>query len=202
MTPYAAPRSESSATEKVDVDVNRALPSVCLKCGATADVSPRPENLNVFSDRARVITIVVVLGVIAAVCVFDSIELRVTILIALAIAVRLLFMALRPVLRKVDIRVPLCASCNDRWSSGIKRNRIYRALILFFCICMLLAIVMTGSPFAAVPFFPPVIALNIANVVLRLRSRVVLATARAGDVVTLSGIAPDAVSAIRAGRRD
>jgi hypothetical protein len=197
MQPYAPPRADVLANGTVDVDVTKPLPSVCLKCGGKKDVSPRPETLHILTARARVIVVVLVLFAIAAFTLFESLELRVAVFVGVVVAGRVVRMGAGPVMPKVDVGLPLCVSCDDRWTSGMKRRRVYRALILGLVALLLVSVALSESPVVGLLFFPPILGLVVANALLRLRSRLVVATALSGDVVTLSGVSAEAVAAIR-----
>lgn len=198
-SPYAPPRAESPAVGVVSVAIKDPIPLVCLKCGATKDIAPRPETMTIVTRRTRLVALGLALVGGVVVATVQSLEVRIGVLVGVVVAARVMRMGVRPTLPKVDLGLPLCPSCNERWTIGMRRRRIFRALT-FVCLVLMLACMALAAPLVGLLFISSSMAFAIANLLVRIRSRVVVATALKDDVVTLSLVHPDAVAAINSAR--
>ena len=199
MTPYAPPRSELAAVATLDVDLKKGIAPVCLKCAATKDVAPRQEKLQVVPPRVRYIAVGVMSALGASMAFVESVALRMAFIGAVFVGARLLRVGLVRAYPKVDIGLPLCPTCNDRWTTGMRRRKIFRWLALA-CVVGMLACLALGAPVVGMLFLFPGVAFTIATALVRIRSRVITAIGRKDDVVTLALVHPDAVAAIRGGQ--
>lgn len=197
MTPYAPPRSDLATNATLDVDPKSPLPPVCLKCAAKTDVAPRNEALQVVTRRVRFLALGIGAAAGLSMVVIESIQIRAAAIIFLFVAARGIQAILRRVFPKVELGLPLCRTCNERWTVGMRRRKIYRALS-FASASVMLGLFALGMPFIGILFFFPSLGFLVANALIRIRSRVIVATDRRGDVVTLSLVHPDAVAKIRA----
>jgi hypothetical protein len=195
-SPYAPPRAPIASAGTVDANKTQPLPPICVKCGSTHEISSHPKTLMVVG-RARPVTLAVALVAGVTVVVIQSATLRTFFFFAMA-GVALLVR--RFVYARVDLAVPLCATCAHRWAAGIRWSQILRGGIIVLVLANALAVLAALSPLVTIVLGLGVFAAAIALLLLRMRSRIIVAQRVAGDVVTLALVHPDAVSAIVSAR--
>jgi hypothetical protein len=103
----------------IAVDLDKRLPRVCFKCAATENLVRRPEVLMVTSQSARNTGMVGgAMGAVVASMMRNSKELLVPLLAVLGVAVVVFSVYTSKTARRVDVAIPLCASCDERWSKA------------------------------------------------------------------------------------
>jgi hypothetical protein len=195
--PYAAPRAAAAPARPTgDVrglyafDTARKQPPVCLKCAAEGDVVRRDERMGIARAAARGVGLFGgATGAVIANLARSEPELLlpalggalgVTGLIAWVVHVRT---------PRVDLNLPLCPACNDRWDSGVRARTIVLALL---AVCGLGAAVaysvheLAGALVALAGF----VAVLFVAASLKLPSRFITARAQHGSVVYLAAVSP------------
>lgn len=196
-SPYAPPRAAIAAVGTVDVEKSKPLPLVCLKCGTAHETTLVPKTLTVIA-RARAITLLVaVLGAVTVAFV-PSPQVRTFVFLAMALVALLVR---RFVYSRIDLNVPLCLSCAARWASGVLWSKVLRIAIFVLVMASTFTSIGGYSPLLTIAFGSGVFGVIIALLLLRMRSRIVVAQRVQGDVVTLVLVHSDAVGAIRDARR-
>jgi hypothetical protein len=195
-SPYAPPRAPVAATGTVDAKKTEPLPLVCVKCASTHETTRVPKTLIVVA-RARIVTLLIaVMGGVTVALVREP-NVRVygfggVALVALVVR--------RFVYSRVDLDVPLCASCAHRWASGVRWSKILRAMVFLLALGTTITTLAQLSPLLTIVLGLGVFAAAIGLALLRMRTRIVVAQKVAGDVVTLALVHPDAVAAISSAR--
>jgi hypothetical protein len=196
-SPYAPPRAPIASVGTVDANKTEPLPLVCVKCGTARDVALHPKTLTVVG-RARLVTLAVALIAAVTVVVIESPMLRSLGFFAMAgvaLVIRRLLYA------RVDLGIPLCSACAARWAAGVRWSRILRGAIIALVLLNTALVLASLSPLFTLVLGLAVFSAAIGLVLLRMRSRIVVARSVAGDVVTLALVHPDAVAAISARRQ-
>lgn len=191
-SPYAPPRAPLASVGTVDAKKSEPLPRVCLKCGTAHDTALVPKTLIVIA-RARAITLLVaILGAVTVVLV-PSPNVRTFVFLALALVALLVR---RFVYSRIDLNVPLCNVCAHRWTSGVLWSKVLRGAVLVLVLASTVTSLGGYSPLLTITFGFGVFGAVIALLLLRMRSRIVVAQRVKDDVVTLALVHADAVSAI------
>jgi hypothetical protein len=122
-----------------------------------------------------------------------SAEVRMYVFFALAVVALLMRRFLYP---RIDLGIPLCGTCADRWASGVRWSKIFRGSILGCGALMTGLTAMNASSAVVLLCGVGIFGGVIAQLLLRLRTRLVVAKHAKDDVVTLALVHPDAVAAV------
>jgi hypothetical protein len=191
-SPYAPPRAPLPDSGTVDVKRSEPLSLVCLKCASSHGVAAHPKTLVVIG-RMRVLQLGIALVAGVTIALLRSGEIRMYVFFGLAVVALLMRRFLYP---RIDLGIPLCPTCADRWASGVRWSKIFRGMILGFGALMTALTAMNASSGLVLLFGVGIFAGVIAQLLLRLRTRLVVAKDVKGDVVTLALVHADAVTAI------
>jgi hypothetical protein len=196
LSPYAPPRTPLPDTGTLDVNRKEAIPLVCLKCATQHEVLARAKTLLVVK-RARLFTLFVALVGGITVANVRTPETRMYVFFGIAVAA---FIVNRFAYPRVELGVPLCASCAHRWDAGVRWSKIFRGLILFFAVTMTAATYAGVSVLLAFVFAVGIFGAGVGQLLLRIRKRIVVIKELKGDLATIALVHPDAVAAIRSAR--
>lgn len=191
-SPYAPPRAAIAAVGTVDAKRSESLPLVCLKCGAAHGAALEPKTLVVVA-RARVVTLVVAVFGAMTVALVPSPNVRTFVFLGMVL---IALLVRRFIYSRVDLAVPLCPTCSARWSSGVRWSRVLRGMIFVLVLASTFTSVGGYSPLLTIGFGLGVFAVMIALLLLRMRSRIVVAQRVKDDVVTIALVHADAIAAI------
>lgn len=191
-SPYAPPRAPIASVGTVDASTREDLPLVCLKCGTSHETALHPKMLVVIA-RARVVTLVVAVLGAMVVALVPSPNVRAFVFLGVALVA---ILVRRFIYARVGVSVPLCAICAARWAAGVLWSKILRGAIVLLVLASTVTSLGGYSPLLTFGFGAGVFAVVMALLLLRMRSRIVVAQRVAGDVVTLALVHPDAISAI------
>ena len=181
------------------VDAERGLPAICLKCGARKHIVRRSERLIAATASQGYGAIGGACGVMVARAMRDDPMLGALVLggsLVGAVVVGLVLQAHAP---KVQLALPLCRECNERWRVGLRARYATltalcaggAALAYGFFAHDTMGYVFGGALWAAMI----VIALA-----FRLRDRFVYASNIRGSHAVLKGVSEEARAAIEAKR--
>jgi len=177
------------------VDADKRLPAICLKCGAHKHIVRRNERLVAATAAQGLGAVGGVCGVMVARAMReDPVAGAFALAASLAGSLVVGYVVHRQA-PKVDLALPLCRACNERWTNGVSARRIMLAIL-----CAAFAAFAYG--FLARDVFGYVVggvAMGVAvfvAIVARLRDRFIAATDIRGTRVVLSRVSDDARDAI------
>ena len=183
----------------IAVDLDQRLPRVCLKCAATDEIVRRPEVLNVVSQSARNMGMVGgVLGAVVASTMRNDKDLLIPLLVVLGVGLAIFSFFANKNARKVDIAIPLCPKCDERWSKAKAARPFFLAAFAGTTLGLVLGMVTESKPLlvgAGVLF----VAAMIYAVVTKPAAAFVGATWAEGSKVVLSMVNERTVAMIRNG---
>jgi hypothetical protein len=193
-SPYAPPRAPIGAYGTLPIKRTEPLPLVCLKCGVTHPVAHTKKSLIVLG-RARLVTLTVALVGGVVIAAVPTPQTRMLFFVGLAVIAFLLRRFVNP---RVEMSVPLCASCAHRWAMGLRWSKVLRGVIFACSVVATVLMLLAASPLLVVLFALGIFGAMIGILLLRMRSRIVVAKEMKGDDITLALVHQDAVAAVNA----
>ena len=195
-SPYAPPRAAIADSGTLAAKRNEPLPPVCLKCASRHEVVLRTKSLAV-AARSRLFRLGLVLIVGVIVATVRSHELRIYLFFGVAVAALIVGRFAYP---RVELGLPLCPHCEERWKTGVRWSKILRAAVFVSSVIMTAATLAGVSVLIVLLFAVAVFGAAVGLASLRMRSRIVVIKELKGDVATLWLVHPDAVAVIESVR--
>jgi ribosomal protein L40E len=179
----------------MEVDAEKPLPAICLKCGAKKHIVRRNEKLTAASASQGLGAIGGVCGVMVARAMKDDPVAGAFVLVTTFAGVIVVGLVVHAYTPKVNLALPLCRDCNAKWSTGLTARYAVIALLVAACVMALYGFFThdtVGYVAGGV-----VMAVGVAvSLAFRLRDRFVFASEIRGTQATLKGVSGDARMAI------
>lgn len=188
------PHDYAIVGDALEVAVPGRLPNVCLKCGARRDVGRRSERFA--TPSSWLAWVGAGLGVSVASALRSAPQLVPYVLVVVVVAALVLVRAAKSTATAVVVRVPLCATCDRRWSEGVVyRKRLVAAVAVLGAIAVLAYV--ERAMIVARPAGVGLAVLLLVAASLKLRGRFLEPLRVSADRVALRGVAPLALTRLR-----
>jgi hypothetical protein len=126
----------------IPIDLDKPLPRVCFKCSVTSGITRRSEILAVTSNNARNMGMIGgAIGAGIASMLRKNNELVVPMLGVLAVGVALFTVYTTKTVRRVELAIPLCSPCDERWSKAKSAHPFFVAAFIGSALALLLGLV-------------------------------------------------------------
>lgn len=183
----------------LEADLTKPLPPVCLKCASTNEIVRRPESLGIVTPAARSMGLVGgLIGASVASMVRNDKELLVPLLAVIGVGVVVFAVYSQRTSRRVDVTLPLCASCDAAWSKAKAARPLFLGAFIVSAVLVLAGLATEAKPLLLVAgalFF----GVCLYAVVTKPAARYVIATNAEGPRVTLSQVSSLAIERIATG---
>ncbi len=204
--PYAPPATAPAApapalargASTYAVDVERKLPPVCLKCGATERITRREERFTVSPAARGIGASGGVIGAVVANATRHDTSLMLPLLVVIGVVLTIVVWVVNKAAKHVHLSLPLCASCDERWRAGVTIRRWLLSALAIAGVCLLLGLAAQSTPVAAAGGALLFVMIVVAFAV-KLPLRFVTVQRVDGSLATLGGVSPAAIAALEQG---
>jgi hypothetical protein len=180
------------------VDADRKIPPVCLKCGTTEGISRRQERFTV-SPAARGVGVTGgAAGAVVANATRHDSDLLLPLIAVIGAVLGIVVWILNTTAKRVELALPLCAACSDRWKTGVVIRRWLLFALGVAAVCLIGGLASHSVPMGVAGGVALFVMIAVA-IAAKLPARFVGVQRIEGRVATLTGVSLAAIALLEQG---